>query len=218
VSFVPLWPRHPKYGTKGKGHGTYQSIISSINNSLGKNSIFIIYLLSFYRYTILCLNEIVMKQFKPLQILTLSIFILLLSGFVAYKSGVFDRSANSQVEIKNVVQTNITQTIPVNIDTPTKLIDTPKINPRLLSSSKSMIIVDKSLIKYSLLEQIKIEDSISKALYSNKIDTAEIKKSLRFNYMGTSKSGIIFTPEPDVRIQYNPKSDPFNLRPDTLEQ
>ena len=159
-----------------------------------------------------------MKQFKPLQILTLSIFILLLSGFVAYKSGVFDRSANSEFEVKNVVQTNITQNIPVNIDTPTKLIDTPKINPRLLSSSKSMIIVDKNIIPYSLIEKIRIEDSISKALYNNKIDTVEIKKSAKFNYMGTSKSGIIFTPKSDTRIEYIPKSDPFNLRPDTLEQ
>ena len=159
-----------------------------------------------------------MKQFKPLQILTITIFILLLSGFVAYKGGVFDRSTNSAIEVNNVFQTNQTLTNPIKIDTPPSIKDTPKINTNLLSSSKSMVISDKIIIPYSLLQQIKIEDSISKALYNNKIDTIEIKKSLRFNYMGTSKSGIIFTPESDTRIQYNPKSDPFNIRQDTLEQ
>lgn len=161
-----------------------------------------------------------MKQFKPLQILTLSIFILLLSGFVAYRAGAFDATKkinsldlNSQLlehPLKN----------PIYTDTPTITKDTVRINPNLLPSSKSLLIYDKYTIqKHQLKQEINIDDSLRNALYNGIIDTLEFKKPPEFNYMGTSKSGVIFPPRTDSRIEdFTPKSDPFSIRPDSLEK
>ncbi len=148
-----------------------------------------------------------MRSFKPVQIFTLLFFILLMSGFVAFKAGVFDRTG---INSANMNEKELFDPIKMRfpIDTPTTKVDTPKINPNLLPSSKSLIIYDKYTIQRSQLDQeIEIADSMRNALQTSKSDSLKQEISTQPNFMGTSKSGVIFTP----------KSDPFNIKQDSIE-
>ena len=141
-----------------------------------------------------------MKAFKPLQILTLLVFFILLSGFVAYRSGAFETllkrfSPNPNSYLNGEIPT----------DTPTTLIDSQRINPTLLPTSKSGLIFKE---RDNQIDP-KIEDSIIKTYKQNQIYQKRI--------MSSSKSSQIFDPGFDSLSKFKPKSDPFNLRKDTLE-
>ncbi len=117
-----------------------------------------------------------MKQFKQLQILTLLVFFLLLSGFVAYRSGAFEilffRSSNSQ-------NSNLNRDVP--IDTPTTLIDSQRSNPTLLPTSKSGVIFKRENSNDPIQTDPKTLDSIKK-----------VSELHRIHLMSSSKSLLIF--------------------------
>lgn len=88
-----------------------------------------------------------MKKSKTIKILTLFSFIILLSGFIAYKSGTFDKYFNNEndgPQTLNSEQVINSELVPVDTST-VKQMDTIKVNPTMMSTSKSLILVDQKI-------------------------------------------------------------------------
>ena len=89
-----------------------------------------------------------MKTSKILKALTLVGFVVLLTSFIVFKTGSFDKYLNSGNE-----QLNNLQSMP--LDTPSaKKTDTTRLNPAMMSTSKSGIILDQK-IKFPVKDTLK---------------------------------------------------------------
>jgi hypothetical protein len=83
-----------------------------------------------------------MKFKKLFQGLTLTVFLLLLTSFIAYKTGKLDKYLISGDNSKE--QQIASQNLP--IDSPkVKKRDTVRQNPAMMSTSKSMVIIDQKV-------------------------------------------------------------------------
>ena len=97
-----------------------------------------------------------MKKSKTVKTLTLFSFIILLTSFIAFKAGTFDKYFKHESErpqTLNSEQAINSGVIPV--DTPTvKKVDTIKVNPTMMSTSKSLILLDQK-IKFPIKDSLK---------------------------------------------------------------
>lgn len=98
-----------------------------------------------------------MKNNRTLKLLTLSVFIFLLTSFVAFKSGTFDRFLTTESSSSPILnQAQISKFGEMVVDTPpAKKADTMRINPRILPTSKSGILFDQEI-------NFQVEDSLKK--------------------------------------------------------
>ncbi len=157
-----------------------------------------------------------MKTFKPLQVITLFLFVILLSGFVAYRSGAFDSLVKNAAPSLN---SNINAEIP--LDTPATLTDSIQTNPVLLPTSKSgAIFIDRkntnnhnnNTNQYNPTT----ENSLKKLDSMNKKE--EQKKLNQIEIMSSSKSLILFEPVYHYDLYpFLPKSDPFGIKTNTTK-
>ncbi|MFL5728216.1 MAG: hypothetical protein ACJ75J_01910 [Cytophagaceae bacterium] len=114
--------------------------------------------------------------------LTLTSFALLMSAFVAYRSGAFDQFFSGDVaEAQNYEADGA-----MPLDSPdVKKADSLRESPAMLPTSKSMILIDKTSLKH-------LNTDTSKK--SNKKKSPPAKKSkLDMTIMGSSKSAPVFT-------------------------
>ena len=131
-----------------------------------------------------------MKPNLLVRTLTLAVFILLMSGFVAYQAGAFDCYGSDHA---------------FNSDTPGK--DSAKPAPRMAPSSKVLILVEptqetKDTSKKPQQQQQQTDQRDQAPNQSNNAPKAAQsgqdnapKKNV---YMGSSNSGPVFTPAPDT--------------------
>ncbi len=125
-----------------------------------------------------------------IKIAVLSLFTLLLTGFVAYRSGAFDKLlAGKKTSMIPVMESNTA--IAYQLDTIPK-VDTlqphPPPPPTIMSSSKSLVITDN--YEY-IFKDGKLKKKIKKK-NANKKDTAFIKRPIMFS---GSKSGPVIIPQ-----------------------
>lgn len=123
---------------------------------------------------------------KSPQLLTktvvLSVFIFLLSGFVAYRSGAFAKLlAGKQTNIPRTIESNTAFTY--QVDTIPKA-DSPRPVRTIMSSSKSIVMPDNYEYTYK-------DRELKKKLKKKKMDTAVQKRPIMFS---GSKSGPVITP------------------------
>lgn len=147
-----------------------------------------------------------MKATNPIiKVLTVSSFLILITGFVAYRSGAFSNSGNiSAVEKERSLidtpppQIKTDSFVPVMSGTKSGKIIEPKQNnsgntlksTEIMSSSKSGIIVDDELTK----DLSSKNDSATVAKQDSLLNQALLKELI----MGSSKSGAIFVPKQDT--------------------
>lgn len=97
-----------------------------------------------------------MKKSKTIKTLTLLSFTILLTSFIAFKEGTFDKYFNHKSDSPQTL--NREQAINsgvMPVDTPTvKKVDTIKVNPAMLSTSKSLILLDQK-IKFRIKDSLK---------------------------------------------------------------
>ena len=96
-----------------------------------------------------------MKKSKTLKSLTLFSFVILLTGFITFKTGTFDKylKTDSEVEIRENKRLGNSESM--QVDTPSvKTVDTTRFNPTMLSTSKSGIVIDQK-IKFSIEDALK---------------------------------------------------------------
>ncbi len=119
------------------------------------------------------------------KITTLSAFILLLTGFVAYRSGAFDKLlTGKKTSSRPVMESNIA--IAYQLDTIPKIDSVPSL-PRIMSSSKSMVMTDN--YEY-IIKDGKLKKKLKKKKKGN-TDTVVAKPVIIFS---GSKSGPVITP------------------------
>ena len=131
-----------------------------------------------------------------LKAATVSSFLLLLSGFVAYRSGYFDRylySTNGGNSLSNVQQSDYAVA-----DTGKKPVDSMQ-NRTLMSSSKSIVIADATSGKNLPLTdtgtlRVFIADSI-RLKYEKELEKERV-------YMMSSKSGYVVSASHPSRTRY----------------
>lgn len=112
----------------------------------------------------------------------LSLFIFLLTGFVAYRSGAFDKLlAGKQANIPPAIESNTA--ITYQVDTIPK-VDSPRPVRTIMSSSKSIVVPDNYEYTYK-------DSELKKKLKKKKMDTAVQKKPIMFS---GSKSGPVISP------------------------
>ncbi len=123
---------------------------------------------------------------KFIKGLTLGSFIILMGGFVAYRSGVFSEKNHettvSILKTKLLLNENLTA-----IDSPT--VKKKVTDPTMMSTLKSLILLDDDL-------KIKPADSLDIKLTKQKKKQEEDSLLLKkIMMMASSKSAVIFTPE-----------------------
>jgi hypothetical protein len=131
-----------------------------------------------------------------LKAATVSSFLLLLSGFVAYRSGYFDRylySTNGGNSLSNMQQSDYAVA-----DTGTKPVDSMQ-NRTLMSSSKSIVIADAAPVKNLPFTdtgtlRVFIADSI-RLKYEKELEKERV-------YMMSSKSGYVVSASHPSRTRY----------------
>jgi hypothetical protein len=123
-----------------------------------------------------------MRSGKIIKAFTLFLFIGLVTGFVAYRSGTF----NSPVDQKHD-NTERAVLSPARL----RLADTPTVVPTMMSTSKSMILIDNKLVKRMPIDT----NAAKKAKADSNATQPRVKKT---SMMGSSKSGFIYEPEPDT--------------------
>lgn len=87
-----------------------------------------------------------MEQSRPLKILTIAGFIILLASFIAFKTGTFDRYlnlANSSGDY-NAQQLHEAESMLVD-SPPVNVVDSVRYNPAMMPTSKSVIVIDQTL-------------------------------------------------------------------------
>lgn len=129
-----------------------------------------------------------MKPNSPFtKVIVVTVFILLISGFVAYRSGAYDKMMagqqnNNQAIAANTISDYEYDTLP-KPDTTTTL-------PRIMSSSKSMVMTD---VEYEyIVKDGKLKRKLKKK-NKNKAATDTIKPPPPV-MMPSSKSGPMITP------------------------
>jgi len=102
-----------------------------------------------------------MKESKILKTLTLVCFGFLLTSLVAFKSGAFDKYFTSNNEDLDIENAGVSNAESFSIDTPKiKAVDTVRVSPTMLPTSKSIIIIDQKL-------QFPPQDSLKNILKGN---------------------------------------------------
>ncbi len=87
-----------------------------------------------------------MKNNKTIKTLTLVSFVILLTSFIAFKSGTFDKYLKGENDKSISVNSVAYKTEGAPVDTPPiKTFDTVRVNPTMLSTSKSMIVYDQKM-------------------------------------------------------------------------
>lgn len=97
-----------------------------------------------------------MKKSKTVKTLTLVCFGFLLTSLIAFKSGVFDKYFKTDGEELSRENRQVSNLESMPTDTPTiKAIDTVRVNPTMLSTSKSVILLDQK-IKFPIKDSLKV--------------------------------------------------------------
>ena len=88
--------------------------------------------------------------------LTLLSFTILLTSFIAFKAGTFDKYLNLESDSQQTLSSELTVDSGImTVDSPTvKKVDTVKINPAMFPTSKSLIILDQK-IKFPINDSLK---------------------------------------------------------------
>ncbi len=84
-----------------------------------------------------------MKKNTFTKAITLTSFIVLLSGFVAFKGGAFDNYLSAN---ENEYPNHQPSDMPLDSPTPKKNVQKKKKNPDMMYSSKSMVLTDQELM------------------------------------------------------------------------
>lgn len=124
-----------------------------------------------------------------IKVITVSVFTLLIICFVSYRVGAFDNFSFSSKSI--TTYNSNTSDNQMAVDTPIVAKDSIIIDQEMMSSSKSMMIPKN--FKRDTIKTIPAKDTTSKK---------PLKKS---STMSSSKSGIIFEPQPDKDTAKKPK-------------
>lgn len=124
-----------------------------------------------------------MKKSVLTKTLTLTSFIVLLSGFVAFKNGSFDKILGYEDKVLLPPYSNSRENNILQVDTPDKTVK--KESPDIMYSSKMMVLPE---------QKIKFEGD------STKKDKKETKNPKKKKMMSSSKSGIIYN-EDDFETQ-----------------
>lgn len=101
-----------------------------------------------------------MQKSRIVKTLTLFSFIFLLTSFIAFKEGAFDNYFNQKNRSSRTLNSEKPNEIGVMpIDTPpAEKVDTVKVNPTMLSTSKSMILLDQK-IEYPIKDSLTIDSN-----------------------------------------------------------
>jgi hypothetical protein len=98
-----------------------------------------------------------MKKSKTVKALTLVCFGILLTSFIVFKSGTFDKYLNTDSKVLPRENKQISNLENIPKDTPTiKAVDTVKVNPTMFSTSKSLILIDQK-IKFPIQDSLKVK-------------------------------------------------------------
>jgi len=129
-----------------------------------------------------------MDATKTIKAITLSGFIVLISGFIAYRTGAFNDNTPDTAEETTLAEQSINS---LNVNP----VDSPETAPTMMSSSKSIMVVPEK------------KSNAPKPPVKNKKQPAKkTTDSVRVHeMMGGSKSGIIFRPDP---VTDTAKADP----------
>lgn len=128
---------------------------------------------------------------SALKVLTLSVFTILIVCFVCYRVGAFDNFSYSKTD--KIIYSNFESSNTIAVDSPIVPNDSLILDERtieIMSSSKSMA-----------MPRIYKQDTVKKT----PADTAKKKPFKKSNTMSSSKSGIIFEPEPQQDTAKKPK-------------
>ena len=107
-----------------------------------------------------------MNSNKLIKILTLIGFVIQLTNFIAFKAGIFDKYLRTEIEKKTLNNRKLNKTDNLPVDTlSAKTVDTPRVNPTIISTSKSLIIIDQQL-KFPVNDTLK-GDSNKQTLKDN---------------------------------------------------
>jgi len=136
-----------------------------------------------------------MKSTAPFLRVTIPlVFVMLISAFVAYRSGFFDRSLTGK---KAVPAESSDQYLTADNSIPPVVIDSPPpASPRtriMSSSSKSGYVFDTSLVN---LIQFKLD--ASKKLQLDSVHKKPLKQKRESVLMSSSKSMMVITPQADT--------------------
>lgn len=119
-----------------------------------------------------------MQPNRILKIVTLTAFSLLMTGFVAYRSGAFTSTNPS-----NLSSSSTGMEFPV---------DSPPPKANMSPSQVEMMSSSKSAIIYKPIA----EDSLKTMKDTGKVKQVKKDTLKKKTYMGSSKSGYIYVPEP----------------------
>ena len=126
-----------------------------------------------------------MQSSKFIRAITLSGFVILMTGFVAYRSNLFEKYMEADNN-RSILKSKL-------INDP--VIDSPvveKKDPAMMSTSKSMILID---------DKIKIKPNQNPPLKHVQKDPEDTSAQLIDAMMYSSKSGVIFPPKTDKASQ-----------------
>ncbi len=130
-----------------------------------------------------------MQPSNTLKIVTLTTFSLLMTGFVAYRSGAFSHASGLGD------RSNSSTGMEFPVDSPPPKANMSPSELEMMSSSKSAVI-------YKPI----VGDSLKPKQDTGKVKAAKKDTLKKKTYMGSSKSGYIYVPEPKPdTIKKNPK-------------
>lgn len=130
------------------------------------------------------------KPSSAIKVITVSVFTLLIVCFVCYRVGAFDNFTFASVSTENYYDANNAQ---MAVDTRVVTKDSIVIEREIMPSSKMMV-----------MPKPKKTDTVKKTT-TTPADTTKKKPLKKSNTMGSSKSGIIFEPEPEADTTTKPK-------------
>ncbi|HWY35177.1 MAG TPA: hypothetical protein VNX68_11065 [Nitrosopumilaceae archaeon] len=127
--------------------------------------------------------------------MTLIVFFVFVTSFVAYRVGAFNGEENTQLTNKN--ESNIQQDTILDADTPTvQHVDSPKPFPAMMSTSKSTVIYDDKIRMNSQNSKVYLQDTSRKKKISKADSSKKVMK--RTQIMGSSKAAFIYEPDQDT--------------------
>lgn len=130
------------------------------------------------------------KPTSAIKVITVSVFTALIICFVCYRVGAFDNFSFATNSAENYYDANNSQ---MAIDTPVVGKDSIVIEREIMPSSKMMV-----------MPKPKKTDTVKKTT-TTPADTTKKKPLKKSNTMSSSKSGIIYEPEPETDTTTKPK-------------
>lgn len=127
---------------------------------------------------------------SAIKVLTVSVFTILIICFVFYRVGAFDNLSFASVSNENYLEANNSQ---MAVDTPIVAKDSIVIEREIMPSSKMMVMPKPK--KTDTLKKITVTPA----------DTTKKKPLKKSTTMSSSKSGIIYEPEPTSDTAKKPK-------------